>query len=145
MILAFPPCTHLACSGARHFAKKIADGRQQEGINFFMLFTNLDCPKVVIENPVGIMSTKWRTPDQIIQPYQFGQPHRKSTCLWIKGLPKLTPTNIVKPNIITLKNGKSFSADYMSGVKRSKAGDSMKLRSKTYQGIADAMAEQWGK
>ena len=96
MIIAFPPCTHLAVSGARHFAKKIADGRQQEGIDFFMEFANCKCSKVVIENPVGIMSTKWRKPNQIIQPWQFGDEAQKTTCLWIKGLPNLKPTKIVK-------------------------------------------------
>lgn len=87
MLIAFPPCTHLADSGARHFAKKQADGRQQEAIDFFMKFANADCPKIAIENPVGIMSSKYRKPNQIIQPYMFGDRARKSTCLWTKGLP----------------------------------------------------------
>ncbi len=143
MVLAFPPCTHIAVSGAKHFAKKIADGRQQEGINFFMLFTNLDCPKVMIENPVGIMSTRWRKPDQIIQPYQFGHPSRKTTCLWLKGLPKLKPTEIVEPNLVKFKDGSTFSKDYME-CKRSKPGESSLKRSKTFEGIAKSMAEQWG-
>jgi len=95
MIIAFPPCTHLCVSGARHFKQKIADGRQQQGIDFFMLFANADCDKIVIENPIGIMSNKWRKPDQIIQPWQFGNKYQKSTCLWLKGLPKLRPTEIV--------------------------------------------------
>lgn len=100
MIIAFPPCTDLAVSGARHFAKKRADGRQQRSIEFFMRFANVDCPKVAIENPIGIMSSHYRKPDQIIQPYQFGDHARKSTCLWLKGLPKLIPTNIVDPGEI---------------------------------------------
>ena len=145
MIIAFPPCTHIAVSGSRHFAKKIADGRQQQGIDFFLKFTALDCPRVAIENPVGIMSTRYRKPDQIIQPYQFGHKAKKTTCLWLKGLPALTPTEIVEPDIITLSNGKRFSADYMSGVRRSKAGESSGARSKTYPGIAKAMAAQWGR
>jgi site-specific DNA-cytosine methylase len=95
MIIAHPPCTDLAVSGARHFAKKIADGSQQKSIEFFMKFTDLKCPKVMIENPIGIMSSKYKKPDQIIQPYQFGHSVSKSTCLWLKGLPKLIPTNIV--------------------------------------------------
>src|SRR6266478_8169979 len=95
MIIAFPPCTHLAVSGAAWFKKKRKEGRQQEGIDFFMLFANLKCEKVVIENPVGIMSTLWRKPDQIIQPYEYGEPFSKKTCLWLKGLPLLKPTNIV--------------------------------------------------
>jgi len=131
MILAFPPCTHLAVSGAAWFEQKRKDGRQQEGIDFFMKFTNLKCPKVMIENPVGIMSTKWRKPDQIIQPWQFGHGETKATCLWLKGLPKLVPTNIVEGRVQRLH--------YLPP-----SPDRSKLRSKTYQGIADAMAEQWG-
>lgn len=96
MIIAFPPCTHLAVSGARHFEKKRADGRQQAAIDFFMEFANADCPRIAIENPVGIMSTKWRKPDQIIQPWQFGHGETKATCLWLTGLPLLTPTQIVE-------------------------------------------------
>jgi len=143
LVIAFPPCTHLACSGSRHFAKKIEDGRQQQGVDFFMLFTNIDCQYVVIENPIGVMSSKYRKPNQIIQPFQYGHPSKKSTCLWLKNTPLLKPTNIVEPEIITLSNGKKFSADYMKGVKRSKAGESSVERSKTYPGIAKAMAEQW--
>lgn len=145
MIIAFPPCTHLAVSGARHFAKKIADGRQQQGIDLFMAIANAKCDKIAIENPVGIMSSKWRKPDQIIQPYEYGHESKKTTCIWLKNLPKLIPTEIVEPRIITLKNGKRFSADYMEGVKRSKAGESSNQRSKTYLGIANAMADQWTK
>ena len=87
MLIAFPPCTHLAVSGARHFAKKQADGRQQEAIDFFMRFVNADCPRIAVENPIGIMSSKYRKPNQIIQPFMFGDHARKSTCLWTKGLP----------------------------------------------------------
>jgi len=96
MIIAFPPCTHLCVSGARHFKQKIADGRQQQGIDFFMLFANADCEKIAIENPIGIMSNNWRKPDQIIQPYQFGDKFQKSTCIWLKGLHNLVPTDIVE-------------------------------------------------
>ena len=95
MILAFPPCTHLAVSGARYFEQKRKDGRQQAAIDFFMRFANADCPKIAIENPVGIMSSVWRKPDQIIQPWQFGHGETKKTCLWLKGIPLLVPTNIV--------------------------------------------------
>ena len=130
MILAFPPCTHLAVSGARYFVEKRTDGRQQQGIDFFMAFANADCPHIAIENPVGIMSTVWRKPDQIIQPWQFGHGETKKTCLWLKGLPMLQPTNIV--------DGRS------ARVWRMPPGpDRAKLRSKTYPGIARAMAEQW--
>jgi site-specific DNA-cytosine methylase len=144
LIIAFPPCTDLAVSGTRHFAKKIADGRQQKSIEFFMKFVYCFCKRIAIENPIGIMSSNYRKPDQIIQPYMFGHPAKKSTCLWLKNLPKLVPTEIVEPKIITLSNGKKFSADYMDGVKRSKAGESSVQRSKTYIGIAKAMASQWG-
>ena len=94
LIIAFPPCTHLAVSGARHFAEKRKDGRQQEAIDFFMRFTELGCPWA-IENPIGIMSSFYRKPDQIIQPWWFGHGETKATCLWLNGLPKLVPTNIV--------------------------------------------------
>ncbi len=140
MIIAHPPCTHLAVSGAAHFAKKRADGRQQAGIDFFMKFTDLECPRVAIENPVGIMSTVWRKPDQIIQPYQFGDSFSKKTCLWLKGLPPLKPTKLVdKGEFITYASGKRMPKWYaeLSG----KGGQ----RSKTFPGIANAMAEQWGK
>ena len=100
MVIAFPPCTDLAVSGAAHFAKKRADGRQQRSIEFFMKFANADCPRIAIENPIGIMSSEFRKPDQIIQPYQFGDHARKSTCIWLKGLPKLKPTDIVDPGEI---------------------------------------------
>ena len=102
-----PPCTHLTVSGARWFKEKRADGRQQKGIEFFMAVANCKIPKLAIENPVGIMSTLWRKPDQIIQPYQFGDSFQKTTCLWLKNLPKLVPTNIVdRGEQVTLKSGK---------------------------------------
>lgn len=130
MIIAFPPCTHLAVSGARYFEQKKKDGRQGKAIEFFMKFANADCPKIAIENPIGIMSTHWRKPDQIIQPWQFGHGETKATCLWLKGLPKLEPTNIVsgrEQRIWKMPPGK----------------DRAKMRSKTFPGIAKAMAEQW--
>jgi len=130
-IIAFPPCTHLASSGARWFAEKRADGRQQEGVDFFMQFTRLDCPLVAIENPVGIMSTQYRKPDQIIQPWQFGHPETKATCLWLKGLPLLQPTDVV-------------SGREQRVWKMAPSPTRAKERSKTYAGIAAAMATQWG-
>lgn len=151
MVIAFPPCTHLAVSGARHFAKKIADGRQQQGIDFFMLFANCKCPKVVIENPVCIMSSKWRKPDQIIQPYMFGHEAKKTTCLWIKGVPRLEATNIVSegefyisPNGHKMPKWLSDPVD-KNGKKIAYNSDAIKvLRSKTFPRVAMAMAEQWG-
>lgn len=95
LIAAHPPCDHLCVSGARWFPEKRADGRQQAAIEFFMLFANHPCHRIAIENPIGIMSSRWRKPDQIIQPWQFGHGETKATCLWLKGLPKLTPTNLV--------------------------------------------------
>lgn len=130
MILAFPPCTHLAVSGSRYFEQKRKDGRQQAAIEFFMRFANANCEKIAIENPVGIMSTVFRKPDQIINPWQFGHGETKKTCLWLKGLPKLEPTNIVEgrePRIWKMPPSK----------------DRAKLRSKTYPGIAKAIALQW--
>ena len=148
MIIAFPPCTDLAVSGARHFAKKRADGRQQRSIEFFMQFVNADCPRIAIENPIGIMSSHYRKPDQIIQPYQFGDHARKSTCLWLKGLPKLEPTDIVDPGEI-VRGG--FSVGASLNYARDENGKILpwndprtaKARSKTFTGIAKAMAEQW--
>jgi site-specific DNA-cytosine methylase len=131
MIIAFPPCTHLSCSGARWFKQKQADGRQQSAIDFFMMFVNHHCPRIAIENPVGIMSTRYRKPDQIIQPWQFGHGETKATCLWLKGLPLLKPTDIVDG-----RKNKIW--------KMPPSANRSKLRSKTYPGIAKAMAEQWG-
>ena len=130
MVLAFPPCTHLAVSGARYFEEKRRDGRQQAAIDFFMRFAECDCPRVAIENPVGIMSTHYRKPDQIIQPWQFGHGETKATCLWLRGLPQLRPTEIV--------DGREQRIWRMPpGPERAK------LRARTYPGIARAMAEQW--
>ena len=152
IIIAFPPCTHLAVSGAAHFAKKIADGRQQQGIDFFNLFTNLKCEKVVIENPIGIMSRLYRKPDQIIQPWQFGDKFQKSTCLWIKGLPKLEATDIVEKGEfkewVCSKTGKTKKQPmwFFDALKNAKTNEERSiLRSKTFPGIAKAMAEQWSK
>ena len=132
LMIAHPPCTDLAVSGAAHFAKKRADGRQQKSIDFFMKLAESNIPKYAIENPVSIMSTVWRKPNQIIQPWMFGHGEVKATCLWHKVLPKLYPTNIV--------DGRKARVHHMPP-----SPDRWKDRSRTYQGIADAMAEQWGK
>lgn len=161
MIIAFPPCTHLAVSGARHFEKKRADGRQREGIEFFCQFLNADCEKIAIENPIGIISGDYipkffpdlakkynlpRKQSQIIQPYEYGHSSKKSTCLWIKGLPLLQPTKIVEPDLVQYqcKSGKivTFSRHMVQGFEN---GERAKSRSKTFAGVAKAMAEQWGK
>jgi len=132
MIIAFPPCTHLCCSGARWFKEKQKDGRQKMAIDFFMHFVYNDCKMIAIENPIGIMSTHYRKPDQIIQPWQYGHGETKATCLWLKGLPLLQPTKIVSER----KNRIHFM---------SPSKERSKLRSKTYKGIAVAMSKQWGK
>ena len=144
LIIAFPPCTHLASSGAAWFAEKRRDGRQQEGIDFFMLFTNLSAPKVVIENPVGIMSSTYRKPDQIIQPWWFGDPFEKRTCLWLKGVEPLVATNPVQPAPRSeYASGRTMPTWYADAW-RLPPDERSKARSKTFPGIAKAMAEQWG-
>ena len=143
LIIAFPPCTHLASSGAAWFEQKRKDGRQQEGIDFFMLFTKSNCPKIVIENPVGIMSKVYRKPDQIIQPYMFGDPYSKRTCLWLKGVPKLIATDEVEPEErVSFSSGRTMPKWYADAWKRPPSERS-KIRSKTFPGIAKAMAKQW--
>lgn len=150
MILAFPPCTYLTVTGNRWFnverygAKAIQRHKdREEAIKFFMLFANADCPRIAIENPVGIMSSEWRKPDCIIQPYQFGDPYEKKTCLWLKGLEPLRPTNVVEPPKRTeFKSGKTMPAWYAEAWKLPKE-ERAKLRSKTFPGIAKAMADQW--
>ena len=163
MILAFPPCTHLAVSGARHFEKKRADGRQRKAIEFFATLLNADCSRIAVENPVGIISgeyiPRWFPdlaekygfpikPTQIIQPYMFGDHARKTTCLWLKGCPPLVPTDIVDPGEIV---GKGFSVGASLDMARDENGKIISwndprtaiIRSKTFPGIAKAMAEQW--
>lgn len=141
MIVAFPPCTHLAVSGAKWFEQKRKDGRQKQGIDFFMLFANAKCKLIAIENPVGIMSSIWRKPDQIIQPFEYGEPYSKKTCLWLKGLPLLVPTNIVdRGERIKYASGRSLPKWYANLSPKERSV----LRSKTFIGIAKAMASQWG-
>ena len=138
LIICHPPCTDLAVSGARHFQQKIADGRQERALKFVSDLmaakngnTGLSIDRICIENPISIISSKIRKPDQIIQPWQFGHGETKATCLWLKNLPKLTPTNIVE--------GREAKIHRMPP-----SPNRWKDRSRTYQGIADAMAEQWG-
>jgi hypothetical protein len=141
LIIAHPPCTHLAVSGSRHFAKKRADGRQQQGIDLFMSVVKAcdeSGAKWAIENPIGIMSRLYRKPDQIIQPWWFGHPETKATCLWLHKLPLLTKTHDVYAHMMTLPIKERQRIYWMSGK------DVWKKRSKTYQGVADAMAARWG-
>jgi len=154
MIIAFPPCTYLTVSGNAWFniekyGEKAVKRHQdrKEAIDFFMLFATANCDKIAIENPIGVMGTEWRKADQIIQPYYFGHEARKSTCLWLKGLPLLQPTKIVSPGEIT-KEGYSVGASANGAIKngvmlRWNDPETAKIRSKTYSGIAEAMAEQW--
>jgi site-specific DNA-cytosine methylase len=131
MMVAFPPCTHLAVSGARWFKEKRADGRQQAALDFVRLLMDAPINKIVIENPVSIISSHIRKPDQTIQPWQFGHGETKRTCLWLKNLQKLTPTDIVEGREQRIW-------------KLPPSADRWKLRSKTFEGIASAMANQWG-
>ena len=161
MIIAFPPCTHLAVSGTRHFEKKRADGRQREGIEFFCQFLNVDCDRVAIENPVGIISGDYipthfpdlaekyglpLKPTQLIQPWMFGDNARKTTCLWLKGISPLKPEITTEPELefhewICEKTGKKKRQPLW--YYKARTGDHSKNRSKTFPGIAKAMAEQW--
>lgn len=151
MIIAFPPCTYLTVTGNRWFNyEKYGDKAIQrmldrnDAIKFFMRIANADCDRIAIENPVGIMSTQWRKPDQIIQPYQYGDAYEKRTCLWLKGLPMLSPTKIVEtPDRIQFKSGKTMAKWYVEAGNLSKEQRAL-VRSKTFPGIAKAMACQWG-
>ena len=165
MIIAFPPCTHLAVSGARHFETKRADGRQREGIEFFCQFLTADCDKIIIENPVNIISGDYipkhfpdlaekyglpRKPTQIIQPWMFGDNFAKSTCLWIKGLPALVPEVTEEPEMeylewVSKKTGKpKRQAKWYQDALRLPPEERAKVRSKTFPGVARKMAETWG-
>lgn len=131
LMIAHPPCTHLSASGARWFPAKRADGSQQSAVNFFMRLVNAPIPRISVENPVSIMSSIYRKPDQIIQPWQFGHGETKATCLWLKNLPKLKPTEVVE--------GREARVHLAPP-----GPDRWKERSRTMEGIAKAMAEQWG-
>ena len=151
LIIAFPPCTYLTVTGNRWFnverygekaIKRHKD--REEAIKFFMAFANADCERIAIENPVGIMSSEWRKPNQIINPWQFGDAFEKKTCLWLKGLPELKPTKIVEiPPRKKFDSGKSMPSWYAEAWHLPKE-ERAKLRSKTFPGIAKAMADQWG-
>lgn len=150
ILIAHPPCTYLTVCGNRWFnvaqygTKAIQRQKDRaDAIDFFMKFVTADCDHIAIENPIGCMSTAYRKPDQVIQPYWFGDAERKSTCLWLKGLPKLTATNMVEPVVITLSNGKTDSPWHLNTLKLPEA-ERRRARSKTFPGIAKAIAEQWG-
>jgi hypothetical protein len=139
MMIAFPPCTDICSSGARYFKEKQADGRQQKAIDFFMKMVDADIPRICVENPIGIMSTKYRKPDQIIQPWQFGVPESKATCLWLKNLPKLKPTKILEKPECGYWNNQTPSGQNKLGPSETRG----KIRARTYTEIASAMADQW--
>jgi len=144
----FPDCTHLSSAGAPSWKEKQADGRQQAAIDFVLRLWNCGLPFVSVENPTGILSTVWRKPDQIINPFQFGEPYRKRTCLWLKNLPRLVPTSIVEPTHHWTSNS-YHGGKRKDGTRKKcslpirKAWCSAEERSKSFRGIADAMAAQW--
>lgn len=141
LVIAHPPCTDLAVSGAAWFEKKRMTGQQQRSVSFFMQIVRRTAhvPMVAIENPVCIMSRLWRKPDQIIQPWMFGHTEQKATCLWLKGIPKLDPTNNVYDEMMALPRNQRERLHFLPP-----SEDRWKLRSQTYAGIANAMADQWG-
>lgn len=150
MIIAFPPCTYLTITGNRWFnVEKYGDKaiermvEREKAIKFFMALANAECDKIAIENPIGVMSTEWRKPDQIIQPYEYGHPARKATCLWLKNLPLLQPTDVVEPEsyYYTAKNGRVKSDSRWRC--QCKKEDRARHRAKTFPGVAKAMATQW--
>ena len=161
LLIAFPPCTYLTVTGNKWFYHpedshlpvefrrphpRFPDRKKdrEHAITFFMALANADVPKIAIENPVGVISGRWRKPDQIIKPYWFGDPYSKKTCLWLKNLPKLKPTNIVDAGeYIVHKSGKRTSKWYYDAAKLPREERS-KIRSKTFKGIAEAMCSQWG-
>jgi site-specific DNA-cytosine methylase len=151
LVIGFPPCTDLSAIGARYWPEKQADGRQQASFQLVQDIYNANSPKIAIENPIGWMNTNWRKPDQIIQPWMFGDPWKKATCLWLKDLPLLVPTDIVEPQgswvdggtYTKRLRGQREGAKMAVGSSVSMA-DRTRSRNKTFQGIANAMAEQWG-
>lgn len=149
IMICFPPCTHLCSSGAVYWPEKKKDGRQQQAFQFCMDLMNAPISKIAMENPVGILSKWFRKPDQIIHPYHFGEPYMKRTCLWLKNIPKLVPSDPIAP-IMHWHGGSRRGGIKKDGTRTpSKLRTALKYgwkeRSRTFQGIAEAMAEQWGK
>ena len=149
LIIAHPPCTYLTLAGNKWFKPEFADRfpdrqkQRKEAVDFFMAIASADCDKIAIENPVGVMSSQWRKPDQYIEPFMFGDPEKKKTGLWLKGLPLLKPTNIVEPVIIHCKSGANEPRWHMETMHLQKEERS-RVRSQTFPGIARAFADQWG-
>lgn len=158
LIIAFPPCTYLTSAGTRHFSEKCNSPEKiaqrvelrREAAEFFFKFINADCDRIAVENPVGYMNTYYRKPNQIIHPYYFGEPYQKRTCLWLKGLPKLEPTELLeKPKPMYYCKGEKCNGNainWCEGIRGTKGGQSGRARerSKTFEGVALAMAQQWG-
>ena len=151
LLIAHPPCTYLSAAGNRWFNVERYGERaierahnRDKAARFFMQFINADVDRIAVENPIGAMSTRYKKPTQIVQPYWFGDAERKPTCLWLKGLPPLQPTNMVEPNIVKYKNGKGTDCKWHMDTIGLPPAERAKARSKTFPGIAKAMAEQWG-
>ena len=151
LLIGFPPCTYLTVTGNRWFNVERYGDRareriqnREEGADFFLKIANADCDRIAIENPIGVMSTRWRKPDQIIQPWMFGDPFEKKTCLWLKGLEPLKETDVVDPEPrVQFDSGKTMPPWYAEAWHLPKA-ERARLRSQTFDGVAKAMAEQWG-
>jgi len=139
LMIAHPPCTDIAVSGAAWFKEKIADGRQERALDFVRFLMTQDIPRIAIENPVSVISSKIRKPDQIVQPWMFGHKEQKATCLWLKGLPKLKETNNVKAEMMLLPKRERERLHYLPP-----SPTRWKERSRTFSGLAEAFAEQWG-
>lgn len=139
LMIAHPPCTDLAVSGAAWFAEKRLKGMQQASASFFMMLAKANIPRIAIENPICVMSSLWRKPDQVIQPWMFGHPEQKATCLWLKGLPLLEQTDNVKEQMMALPVKERQRLHYLPP-----SAERWKIRSQTFTGIANAMAQQWG-
>jgi hypothetical protein len=143
LMIAHPPCTHLSVSGSRHFERKRMQGLQQSSASFFLMLARADIPRIAIENPICVMSSLWRKPDQTIQPYHYGHDASKATCLWLKNLPPLRATSFVEPRMVDGKPRWSNQPDSGQN-KLPPSDDRWKIRSETFAGIAKAMADQWG-
>lgn len=151
LLIAHPPCTYLTVTGNRWFnVSRYGEKALQrckdrdDAAKFFMQFITCSCSRIAVENPIGYMSTAYRKPTQIIQPFMFGHPARKATCLWLKGLPKLLSTNVVTPDILHYKNGKGTDDSWHMETLKLPPKERAKARSKTFPVIANAMATQWG-
>ena len=150
LMIAHPPCTYLTVTGNKWFKPEFISRfpdrirQREEAIDFFMLLMEAPIPRIAVENPIGVMSTVYRKPDQIIQPFWFGHPERKSTCLWLKGLPNLMPTDIIEPKIIKYKTRKGTDDAWHVSTMHLPPLERMKARSRTFRGVAEAMAKQWG-